>query len=99
VACEVVWAELAAWLSSTAKLDQAMDQLRVRFVPLDAATAGDAGRAWRAYRRNEGKRTRILADFLIAAHAVTKADRLLTRDQGFYRKYFEGLTVRDPTTQ
>ena len=98
VACEVVWAEVAAWFSSTAKLDHAMDELRVRFVPLDAAVAAHAGRTWRAYLRNGGKRRRILADFLIAAHATTNADRLLTRDQGFYRKHFAGLTVLDPTT-
>ncbi len=99
VACEVVWAEVAAWFSSATQLDKAMDQLRVRFVPLDAAAAAESGRAWRAYLRNGGRRTRILPDFLVAAHAAANADRLLTRDQGFYRKYFEGLTVLDPTTR
>ena len=39
------------------------------------------------------KRVRIPADFLIGAHAQTKADILLSRDSGFYKKYFKGLKV------
>ena len=98
VACEVVWAEVAATFSTVTDVDRAMSGLSIRFVPLDAAAADDAGRAWRSYLRNGGKRTRILADFLVAAHATTKADRLLTRDRGFHRNHFAGLTVLDPTT-
>jgi hypothetical protein len=55
-----------------------------------------AATAWKEYRRRGGKRTRVIADFLIGAHATVQADRLLTRDRGFYGRYFSRLTVLAP---
>lgn len=52
-----------------------------------------ASRTWRTYRMQGGRRTRILADFLIGTHAQVQATRLLSRDRGFYRKLFPSLDV------
>lgn len=56
-----------------------------------------AGSMWRRYLQSGGTRERIVADFLVASHAQLHADRLLTRDRGFYRSHFAGLAVVDPT--
>ena len=97
IACEVVWAEVAAWFPSSRETEERMQQLDVRFSPIDAPTALAAGAIWKTYRLQGGLRSRVIADFLIAAHAVSQADRLLTRDRGFFRDYFNGLQILDPT--
>jgi hypothetical protein len=49
--------------------------------------------AWKKYRNAGGRRDRVLADFFIGAQAQAKADRLLTRDRGFYKKYFRSVKL------
>jgi predicted nucleic acid-binding protein len=99
IACDVVWAETGSWFPDAPSAQSAFSTLRVAYSPLDAPTALAAGRAWQQYRKAGGPRDRIVADFLIGAHASTQADRLLTRDRGFYRTYFAGLTIIDPSDE
>lgn len=99
VACEVVWAEVRALFPGDEPFREAMDLLGGRFDPLPPEAAELAGSLWRGRRKRSGgeARRRVVADFLVGAHALLRADRLLTRDRGFYRRAFEGLTVTDPS--
>jgi predicted nucleic acid-binding protein len=96
VACEIVWAETAAAFTEEALFVDAMTTL-ISFQAIDREVAISAGAVWRSYRQRGGKRERVVADFLIGAHALSRCDRLLTRDRGFYRSYFEKLDVLDPS--
>ena len=97
IACDVVWAETAAAFANQSIFHEAMQTLGIGFSALTQDSAERAAKTWRRYRARNSKRERVLADFLIGAHAQHQADRLLTRDRGFYRPYFKGLRVIDPT--
>jgi hypothetical protein len=97
VASEVVWAEVGAYFPDRHQTLTAMSTVHVEFRPVSAEAALLAGEHWRLYRLAGGSRSRLMPDFLIGAHALHQADRLLTRDRGFYRRYFADLTVIDPS--
>ena len=57
--------------------------------------AGDAFRRYSQRRRklHEPGPRRILADFLIGAHAAKRSSALLTLDESLYKAAFPGLTI------
>ena len=97
LACDVVWAEIAACFPSHSTCTNILREIGIEFSSTEPEAAFEAGLAWNAYRQRGGARTRVAADFLIGAHALLQADRLLTRDHGFYRSYFKRLSIMDPS--
>lgn len=97
IACDVVWTETATLFDHSTDCLHAMEQLGIEFSPLNCEASLHAAQTWRHYRQSGGTRERIVADFLIGAHALMQCDRLLTRDRGFYRPYFKDLVILNPT--
>lgn len=95
VICETALAEIVPALN-TQDLPQFLSDWSLAFVSSSQASATLAGEMFRVYLERGGRRGRIVADFLIAAHAQTHAARLLARDRGYYRDYFKQLTLWDP---
>ena len=96
IACEIVWTEVASFFPSEAAAETAMKILGIEFDGIALRTALAAATAWKVYRARGGRRQSVAADFLIGAHALAQADRLLSRDRGFYRACFSRLRVLDP---
>lgn len=95
IVCDVVLAELGPALNGQAVGEFARDW-QLQFVPGTLEVAELAARHFAEYLARGGKRGRVVADFLIGAHAELLADRLLTTDSGFRRDYFTDLTLIAP---
>ena len=95
---ESVIAEVRPAFESNALFEEFLGDWGLEFMPSTLGSSIRAGEMLRNMlarkRRQEG---RILPDFLIGAHALEHADRLLARDRGFLRDYFTELALWDPS--
>lgn len=101
VICDLVYSELASVFDDFSVLDGFLSASNIRLVPNSEAVLRVAGQTWRLYTQGRAKslqytstRQHIISDFLIGAHALENADRLLTRDRGIFARYFPNLTTQ-----
>ena len=90
---ECVLAEIAPAFKDEEMLEEFLAEWQIEFIPSSRDSAILAGHCFARYLSRGGRKGRMVADFLIGAHAMLHADRLLARDRGYLRGYFSRLTV------
>ena len=97
VICECVLAEIRPVFANLQIVERFLTEWQLRFIPSSRESALLAGELFAAYLERGGREGRVIADFLIGAHAKLHADRLLARDRGYLRDYFSRLKLLIPT--
>ncbi|MBI3323938.1 MAG: PIN domain-containing protein [Candidatus Omnitrophica bacterium] len=100
IICDVVYAELAGLFPSQAALEAFLRETSIQLKSSSPEILWKAGELWRRFCLDRPRQTaiarRIIADFLIGAHAMLQAEQFLTRDKDFYRAVFSGLRLAHP---
>jgi predicted nucleic acid-binding protein len=103
VACEIVVSEVVAGLGHGSQMMDALDEAGIGYSALELRSAVRAGEMQRRYKERLRREAhslpmqRSVPDFLIGAHALLQCHALITRDGAFFRDYFKGLKVIEPT--
>jgi len=97
VVCDAVVAEVQAMLDTSVNLMDTLETLGIRYQPGTEQAAMRAGHMNKRFRARGGRRERVVADFLIGAHAMLQCTALITRDAAFFHDYFKGLKIIDPS--
>lgn len=84
----IVYSEVSVFIDSIEELDELLPPSVFRRDSIPWSASFLAGKAFLRYRRSGGRKRRILADFLIGAHAAVGGMGLISRDDG-YSSYFD----------
>ena len=92
----VVFAELSVAFDSIEEVEQVLAEIPAAIVEIPRAALFLAGKTYLSYRKRGGRKTGVLSDFFVGAHAAVAGIPLLTRDVGRYRTYFPTLDLIVP---
>jgi predicted nucleic acid-binding protein len=93
---DVVYAELSVRFAAIEPLEAVLNEAAITLAAIPRAALFLAGKAFQRYRTRGGRRTGVLPDFFIGAHAAVAGLTLLTRDAQRYRDYFPSADLVTP---
>ena len=93
---DVVYAEMSVRFAAIETVEAVLDDAGISVATMPRAALFLAGKAFQRYRASGGKRTGVLPDFFIGAHAAVTRSTLLTRDAQRYRSYFPTIDLVTP---
>lgn len=93
---DIVYAELSIGYARMEPLDEMIRSVGLVNAAMPRPALFLAGKAFQRYRSAGGRRTGVLPDFFIGAHAVIADAALITRDAARYRSYFPGMVLIAP---
>ena len=99
IVCESVLTEIYPAFADLPLFEEFLGDWQLEFTPSSQQSASLAGVHFATYLGRGGKQGRVVADFLIGAHAQMHADRLVARDRGYLRDYFAELAVLEPSRE
>jgi hypothetical protein len=93
---DVVYSELSVRFATIEAVETLLDEVSITVEPVPRPALFLAGKAYYRYRTAGGRRTGVLPDFFIGAHAAVTGLTLLTRDAQRYRSYFPTIDLVTP---
>ena len=93
---DIVYAELSIGYARIEQLDAMILGAGLVIAAIPRTALFLAGKAFQRYRSASGRKTGVLPDFFVGAHAVIADAVLITRDAARYRSYFPGIMLIAP---
>ncbi len=85
---DAVYSEFSVAMDSVDEVNQVLTVLNLQRCSYSEHDLFDAGKAFLAYRQNQGTKSNVLPDFFIGALARNNAKPLITRDVQRFATYF-----------
>ncbi|MGJ3263781.1 MAG: type II toxin-antitoxin system VapC family toxin [Salinarimonas sp.] len=95
---DIVFAEVCVGFSEMGVVETMLESMGVRIEATPRQALFLAAKAYERYKKRGGRRSSILPDFFIGAHAAILERPLLTRDVRRYRTDFPGVRLIDPSS-
>ena len=92
----IIYAECSIAYERIEEVEALFEHLAFAVQPLPKEALFLAGKAFLRYRRQQGRKSGVLPDLFIGAHAAVAGYRLLTRDRGRFASYFPSVELIRP---